>query len=259
MKGVKATATIIDDDVLAARSRALEVVLAMFGRTVASEAVGVVEDRFTGASSSGPHVTLGGRRLPLGALGGGEAMVMGGGSAGGDAFAAGFGEMEGEGWGSGVFGGGEGSSPDGGAGAGGSLTAREVVSGSSFAVTFGEVEEAGSGGAGGWTVWGRTGRSEFSGRPEGGLSAKGDVSSGYVGLDTRLRSDLLAGVALSYSEGEMSYELEGERGKVDAALTGGAAVWSLDAGWGVERVGAGRNGLGGCGVGGRGGSGAHGD
>ena len=65
VKGVEARGTIIDDDV-SARGRALEVVLASFGRTVASEAVDVVEDRFTGASSSGSHVTLGGRRLPLG-------------------------------------------------------------------------------------------------------------------------------------------------------------------------------------------------
>ena len=59
-----------------------------------------------------------------------------------------------------------------------------------------------------------------------------------------MRSDLLAGVALSHNEGKMSYELEGERGKVDATLTGVPAVWSLDTGRGVERVGAGRNGLG---------------
>ena len=100
--------------------------------------------------------------------------------------------MEGAGRGSGVFVA-RGRPPDGGAVTWEDLTTREVVSGSSFAVTFGVVEEAGSGGTGGWTVWGRTGRSEFSGRPESGLSVDGDVSSGYVGLDTRLRSDLLAG------------------------------------------------------------------
>ena len=256
VKGVEARGTIIDDDV-SARGRALEVVLASFGRTVASEAVDVVEDRFTGASSSGSHVTLGGRRLPLGAVGGGGATVGAGGSAGGNAFAAEFGAMEGAGRGSGVFGG-EGSPPDGGAVAWEDLT-DEVVSGSSFAVTFGEVEGAGSGGTGDWTVWGRTGRSEFSGRPESGLSVGGDVFSSYVGLDTRLRSDLLAGVALSYNEGEMNYELEGERGKVDATLTGvlpygrwtlggGLSVWGLAGmGWGdaelVDEVGAAHTGI----------------
>ena len=258
VKGVEAMGTIIDDDA-SARSRALEVVLASFGRTVASETVDVVEDRFTGASSSsGTHVTLGGRRLSLGAVGGGGATVMGGGSAGGNAFAVEFGTLQGAGRGSGVFGG-EGSPPDGGAVAWEDLTTGEVVSGSGFAVRFGEVEEAGSGGTGDWTVWGRTGRSEFSGRPESGLSVDGDVSSGYVGWDTRLRSDLLAGVALSYHEGEMSYELEGERGQVDATLTGvlpygrwapggGLSVWGLAGmGWGdaklVDEVGATRTGI----------------
>ena len=241
VKGVEATGTIVDDDV-SRRGRALEAVLAAFGRTVASEAVGVVEDRFSGASSES-HVTLGGRRLPLDALGGGGAWEMGGVSGGEDAFGVEFGALEGEGWGSGVFGG-EGPFPGGGSGAGESLTAREMVSGSAFAVTFGASEEAESGAdaAGGWTVWGRTGRSEFSGRPEEGLTAEGDVSSGYVGLDTRLRSDLLMGVALSYNEGEMSYELEGERGEVEATLTGVLPYgrWTMDGGvsvWGMAGVG----------------------
>ena len=85
------------------------------------------------------------------------------------------------------------------------------------------------------------------------------MSSGYVGLDTRLRSDLLAGVALSHNEGKMSYELEGERGKVDATLTGvlpygrwtpggGLSVWGLAGmGWGdaelVDEVGAAHTGI----------------
>ena len=261
VKGVEATGTIIDDDV-SRRGRALEAVLASFGRTMASEAVNAIEDRFSGVSSSESHVTLGGRRLPLDGLGGGGAWEMGVGSAGGEAFGVESGVMEGGVGGSSVFGGGEGPLPDGGSGAGESLTAREMVSGSSFALRFGVPEEAGSGAdaAGGWTVWGRTGRSEFSGRPEIGLTAEGDVSSGYVGMDTRLRSDLLAGVALSYNEGAMSYELEGERGKVEATLTGvlpygrwamdeGVSVWGLAGmGWGdaelVDGVGATRTEIG---------------
>ena len=261
VKGVEATGTIIDDDV-SRRGRALEAVLASFGRTMASEAVNAIEDRFSGVSSSESHVTLGGRRLPLDGLGGGGAWEMGVGSAGGEAFGVESGVMEGGVGGSGVFGGGEGSPLDGGSGAGESLTAREMVSGSSFALRFGVPEEAGSGAdaAGGWTVWGRTGRSEFSGRPEEGLTAEGAVSSGYVGMDTRLRTDLLVGVALSYNEGAMSYELEGERGKVEATLTGvlpygrwtmdgGVSVWGLaGVGWGdaelVDGVGATRTGIG---------------
>ena len=60
---VRATATIIDDDV-SARARALEVTLASFGRTVASEAVNVIDERFADAQA-GSSVTLGGHRLLL--------------------------------------------------------------------------------------------------------------------------------------------------------------------------------------------------
>ena len=63
MQGVKATGMIIDDDV-SARSRALEVLLASFGRTVASEAVGMVEERFAD-TAAGARVTLGGHALSL--------------------------------------------------------------------------------------------------------------------------------------------------------------------------------------------------
>ena len=225
VKGVKATGTIIDDDA-AARGRALEVVLASFGRAVATEAVGVLEERFTGSLGGGSQVTLGGRRVPTG--GGGEA---GSGPLGGGGVE--FGGLGGEGLDSGE-----------GPGSVRGMTAREVVSGSSFALSFGAPEDGVEGGSGGWTVWGRTGRNEYSGRPERGLSVEGEVFGGYVGVDTRVRGDLLMGVATSYSEGSMGYESEGERGEVDATLAGvlpygrwtpreDVSVWGMaGAGWG---------------------------
>lgn len=156
---VRATATIIDDDD-SARARALEVMLASFGRTVASEAVNVVEERFADARA-GSSVTLGGQRLPLGT----DAAALVPGAPGAER---------------------------------NSLSAREALSQSAFAVSFGSPDESGPDVSGGWMVWGRMGRSGFSGRPERDLSAEGDVSSGYLGLDARMDDDLLLGMALSF-------------------------------------------------------------
>ena len=43
--------------------------------------------------------------------------------------------------------------------------------------------------------------------------------TGLLGADTRPRRDLLTGVALARSEGDMGYRLTGEDGTVDATLT----------------------------------------
>ena len=232
---VEATGTILDNDAAAARARALKVMLASFGREVAQEAVEVVEERL-GEGASGSHVTLGGQRMPLGSVSaavGEEAL-----SGGFDREASHRREVD--------------KRP--------SVSVREIVSDSAFALSFGVPEEAGSGARDRWTVWGRTGWSEFSGRPEGELSAQGKVFSGYVGLDARVRDDLMLGVALSHSEGDMSYERSEAGGAVDARLTsvlpygrwtagGGLSVWGLaGAGWGevelVDDLGATRTGIG---------------
>ena len=237
VRGVEATGTILDNDA-SARARGLKVMLATFGREVATEAVEVVGARFA-EGASGPHVTLGGQRVGLDAVGG---PTLWGGASG-----------EGRGFGRGVSHQREPRS-------GRSVTAREVVSDSGFALTFGVPEEEGSGVGSRWTVWGRTGRGEFSGRPRGEVSTQGKVFSGYMGVDTRWSSGLVAGVALSHSEGEMSYERTDTRAEVEARLTsvlpygrwtmgGGLSVWGLlGAGWGevewVDAAGAAHTGLG---------------
>ena len=238
---VGATGTILDNDAAAARARALKMVLASFGREVAQEAVEVVGERL-GDVASGSHVTLAGQRVPLGSV----------------SVSAAVGERDGE------------EAPSGGFDREAShrrevdkrrsVSVREIVSDSAFALSFGVPEEAGSGARDRWTVWGRTGWSEFSDRPEGELSAQGKVFSGYVGLDARVRDDLVLGVALSHSEGDMSYERSEAGGAVDARLTsvlpygrwtagGGLSVWGLaGAGWGevelVDDLGATRTGMG---------------
>ncbi len=110
-----------------------------------------------------------------------------------------------------------------------SLEADEVLSGTSF-----QFSPLGSEGA--WTLWGRGSASRFEGRPERGFSMEGEVLSGYLGFDTRLGADLLAGVAASRSEGAMSYRFAGgTEGEMDTVLTGvhPYAHWSPRAGLGL--------------------------
>ena len=203
VKEVEATGTIIDDDDYSARSRVFEAVLATFGRTVGSEAVAVLEGRFDDAGA-GSHVTVGGQRLPMGSLLDGTGQEPGGAG------------VRGEGRGGvGAFGAGV---PGDGAGEVRDLEWEEVAWGSSFTLLVGDGEEADAGGSGGWTLWGRTGRTEFSGNPERSLSVDGAVSSAWLGLDTRVGEDLLVGLALSHSAGEMSYRDEEGAGTVDASL-----------------------------------------
>ena len=234
---VEATGTILDNDAAAARARALKMVLASFGREVAQEAVEVVGERL-GDVASGSHVTLAGQRVPLGSAAVGE-------RDGEEALPGGF-DRE--------------ASHRREVDKRRSVSVREIVSDSAFALSFGVPEEAGSGARDRWMVWGRTGWSEFSGRPQGELSAQGKVFSGYVGFDARVRDDLVLGMALSHSEGDMSYERSGAGGTVDARLTsvlpygrwtagGGLSVWGLaGAGWGevelVDDLGATRTGMG---------------
>ena len=78
----------------------------------------------------------------------------------------------------------------------------------------------GNAGAGGgyWSLWGRGDLSRFEGRPQTGLDLDGDLTAGYLGLDYRLSSGGLVGVALSRSEGEIDYR----SGTTDGALDNGA-------------------------------------
>ena len=114
----------------------------------------------------------------------------------------------------------------------------------------------GNAGAGGgyWSLWGRGDLSRFEGRPQAGLDLDGDLTAGYLGLDYRLSSGGLVGVALSRSEGEIDYR----SGTTDGALDNGTfdegtldtslnsvypyGYWSPRAGlglWGLLGVGSG--------------------
>ena len=237
------------------RERSLDVVLAAFGRTSASEAVEVIGERFEGERSTAQHVNLGGQALPLGA-GSTEEVLEG---------AAGFASMAGyriprEGDRRfGLLGGLYGDERFGGSGIGtpyrptmGARTphgpsALDLLARSSFALSLGGAGEDGA--PRGLRVWGRGGLAHFSGRPVADLSIDGKAHSGYAGVDYRLGANVLLGVAAARTTGDVQYESGGfdgasGEGAVNLAMTSvlpylhwaprqGLGVWGLlGAGWG---------------------------
>ena len=181
--------------------------LARFGRTVAAQVLEAVGERLGGAAQG--QATLGGHRLSAAQ----EA------AAGYDS--SGAGELP---WLTGLQE--QAHAPELGA----------LVAGSSFdllATRAGAEEDAGAG----WTVWGRGAWSHFAGSEET-LSLKGEVVTGTVGADYEWER-LLAGLALSYSVGDGSFEHgSGDSGELHSTLLGvhpyvrlrlhdGLAVWGL--------------------------------
>ena len=92
------------------------------------------------------------------------------------------------------------------------VTERDLLVGSSFALTAG-TEQGGFG-----ALWGRAAVSRFDGR-EGDLSLDGEVTSAMVGADwTRERATV--GLLVSHSWGEGGYRSPRSRGEVESTLTG---------------------------------------
>ena len=123
------------------------------------------------------------------------------------------------------------------------VSASRVLSQSSFNMPLGSRQDATNGSA--WTLWGQGSVSGFSGKPKDDFEMDGDVFSGYLGLDYRVRTNVLLGVAVSHAAGKVDYETAAaDRGRVDTALTSvmpyahwtvrpGLGVWGLlGAGWG---------------------------
>ena len=222
-----ATGTIINTDSMP------DAWLARFGRTVAEQVLDAVESRIEAPLSPGAEVRLGGQRIGLGPVFGREA----GSGAGAETAAARAARQEeaeaaqaaerltawlaGETPGSRSPG-----SWSGTGGAGGSerpgeartrtLTERELLLGSSFALTA----AAGGPGSGGGAVslWGRAAVSRFDGRA-GDLALDGEVTSGLLGADWR-RERAAAGLILGHSRGEGGYRADAGGGMVSSTLTG---------------------------------------
>ncbi len=123
------------------------------------------------------------------------------------------------------------------------VSAAEMLTRSRFDAPLGGRDAAA--GASDWTLWGRGTASGFNGQPKDGFSMDGNVYSGYLGLDYRMRPDVLLGLAVAHSRGDVDYASAGvTEGALDVELTSvlpyahwtprpGLGVWGLlGAGWG---------------------------
>ena len=94
-----------------------------------------------------------------------------------------------------------------------SLTARELLAGSSFHIPLAAAEDGRR-----LSLWGRGTLSRFDGR-DGEFTLGGDVMTATLGADYA-GDRLLAGIALSHSQGEGTLSLDGFEGEAESSLTG---------------------------------------
>ena len=99
-------------------------------------------------------------------------------------------------------------------GGGSSPKLRDLLPGASFVLPLGATE----GGGKAVSVWGRGDWTDLEGS-ESGVDWDGEVWSAHVGADLRLRPDLLAGAAVSYSESDLDAETDGMRSVYETRLT----------------------------------------
>ncbi|MDE0204246.1 MAG: hypothetical protein OXK73_17645, partial [Rhodospirillaceae bacterium] len=229
----EATGTITNSDPLQ------QLWLSRFGRTVASHVTDAVSDRLS-TPLSGAQVTVGGERVDLAgtedeawlgealtsvarALGASEQPAPGDDP---DGFGAGLGLR-----GSPALDGAPVRDPSG----------RELLLGSAF-----HLARDGEGGAPGLAAWGRVTVGGFDGEEradDGNLRIDGEVTTGILGADATWHR-LLAGVAVSVSEGEGTFSQPGvDSGTIESTMTTVSpyarlmvndrlSVWGL-AGWGT--------------------------
>ena len=77
-----------------------------------------------------------------------------------------------------------------------------------------------SGDPAGWVVWGRAATTRTAVQATPGAQARGDLFTVHLGIDTRVGSRLLVGVAASHSRGKLGYTLGGQADAVPAAVGG---------------------------------------
>ena len=207
--------------------------IARFGRTVAEQVVGAVEDRLRAPPLAGVEVSLAGQRI--GGFGAGDAAPQDG--VADDAAHGAAGETEEQARLAGLSDWLRGESEADRTRRLGSRTVsdRDLLTGTSFALA------AGTHGGGVAGLWGRGAISSFDGR-EGDLTLDGEVGSVMLGADWT-RDARTAGLMLSHARGTGSYRGAGE-GKVESDLTGlypygRYAVNERVTLWGVAGYGAG--------------------
>ncbi len=216
--------------------------LSRFGRTVADHVAGAVSDRLSNPMT-GAQVTVGGQSLDLAQMEDeawfdrtmlSMARVLGvpGGQSPGD-----------EGWpdtGLGMH-----ESPTFGSAPVRSITGREILLGSSFHLAGNS--ENGGGADSGMTAWGRVTTGGFDGEApaDGGtVRIDGEVTTGILGTDAKW-GRVLAGIALSVSEGEGTFDQPGvDSGEIESTMTTGSPYARMElndrvSAWGMAGFGSG--------------------
>ena len=127
------------------------------------------------------------------------------------------------------------------------VSGKELLARSAFELPL---TRSGQDGVPALTLWGRGSAGGFSGSPRNDFTMEGTLYSGYVGLDYRPKPTVLLGLGVSHGTGNVNYERTAvsERGGMDVKLTSvfpyahwqprqGLRVWSmLGAGWGEMEV-----------------------
>ena len=187
---LQVTGTIRDDELAQTRSEGTRPTLHLLARSIASEAVAAIGERFA---------ATGGGDTPRAGLGAAPAPSGQGGVPAGIAVAYPAASVSGAA-GAGVS-----------AGPGQGAMALHRPSDEPFA-DLGWLDNAyfstpvgGAGESGGWQVWGRAGtvRSRLQSRTGG--QVRGDVFSTHVGMDTRLGGSALLGASVSHTVGQLGY------------------------------------------------------
>ncbi len=194
---LQVTGTIRDDELARTRSEGTRPTLHLLARSIASEAVAAIGERFaaTGGGGDAPRAGLGSAPAPSG-LGGAPAGIAVAYPAASVSGAAGAGAS-----------GGAGASAGPGQGA---MTLQRPsdepfadlgwLDNAYFSTPVGEAGESG-----GWQVWGRAGTVRSRLRSRTGGQARGDVFSTHVGVDTRLGGSALVGASVSHTVGLLGY------------------------------------------------------
>ena len=192
--------------------------LSRFGRTVAGQVVDAVAGRLSGPTG-GSQVTLGGQSIDLSALsaGTGDARRTLAGALGAARVTNDDDPLAGPGaWEAARAGSRE--DPETGHGSARTLTGRELLLGSSFHLAAGGGEAGGPG----YAAWGRMAVGGFDAEApaeKGTVRLDGEVTTGILGADAEWER-WLAGVALSVSEGEGTFDQPGvASGTVESSLT----------------------------------------
>ena len=189
--------------------------LARFGRTVATHVTDAVGERLRGTPGQDSHLTVGGYRLPFGtraakadkpaagaaepAAGERESALLQG-----VAGLLGLGSGQAAGTGTDPWGDRPAVDPRLGQSQSVNLDLRRLLLGSSFRLSLGATDDAGSSSPR-LTAWGRVAGTTFDGR-DGKVSLDGDVLTGTVGVDGAW-DRLLAGLAVAHSRGDGSYTM----------------------------------------------------